>query len=150
MPSILTPSFHVYYSKQLNQLPHSIKIDTWQHLTSRKRPLSIEQASSIHPESREVAMTRSLEESAIALAEKSIDMLENKCRQLEDIISAKDRKIIALVDQILSKTKHNDVTIEPEIYSTTHERKLWAKRRSESEYDLEVQKKYTFRDLVGK
>src|SRR3954454_15844991 len=117
--------------------------------------------------SREVAMTRSLEESgkkvtqlsdsvaffksiipdtkkAIALAEKSIDMLEDKCRHLEDIISAKDRKIIALIDQILFKTKHNDMTIEPEIYSSTHERKLWAKRRSESEHDLEIRKKYTF------
>jgi chromosome segregation ATPase len=120
--------------------------------------------------SREVAMTRSLEESggkvaqlsnsvafyksiipdtkkAIASAEKSIDMLENKCRNLEDIISAKDRKIIALVDQILSKTEHSDATIEPKIYSSTHERKLWAKRRSESEHDLEIQKKYTFRPI---
>ena len=61
---------------------------------------------------------------AIASAEKSIDLLENRCRNLEDIISVKDRKIIALVDQILSKTKHNDVTIEPKIYSSTHERKL--------------------------
>src|SRR3954470_3211351 len=72
--------------------------------------------------SHEVAMTRSLEESggkvtqlldsvaffksiipdtkkAIASAEKSIDLLENKWRHLEDIISAKDRKIIAHVDQ---------------------------------------------------
>jgi chromosome segregation ATPase len=118
--------------------------------------------------SREVAMTRSLEESgrkvtqlsdsvaffrsiipdmrkAIAFAEKSIDLLKNRCRNLEDIISVKDRKIIALVDQILSKTKYNDVTIEPEIYSSTYERKLWAKRRSESEHDLEIWKKYTFR-----
>src|SRR6185437_13491193 len=230
--SILTPSFHIYYSKQLNQLPHSIKIDVWRRLTSRKHPLSIEQSSSIHPEvedllnkavgnyikkkehqkmkgtepitsdcetslrreneelciskqalekkieelldlqeqykSREVAMTRSLEESgkkvaqlsnlvaffksiipdtkkSIASAEKSIDLLENRCRNLEDIISVKDRKIVALVDQILSNTKHSDVTIEPEIYSSTHERKLWAKRRDESEYDLETRKKYTFR-----
>ena len=82
---------------------------------------------------------------AIASAEKSIDLLENRCRNLEDIISVKDRKIIALVDQILSKTEHSDVTIELEIYSSTHERKLWAKRRSESEHDLETQKKYTFR-----
>ena len=82
---------------------------------------------------------------AITSAEKSIDLLENRCRNLEDIISVKDRKIIALVDQILSKTKHNDVTIEPEIYSSTHERKLWAKRRSKSEYNLEIRKKYTFR-----
>jgi len=118
--------------------------------------------------SHEIAMTRSLEKSsgkvtqlsdsisffksiisdtkkAIASAEKSIDLLENKCRHLEDIISAKDRKIIALVDQILSKTKHSNVTIEPEIYSSTHENKLWVKRRSESECDLEAQKKYTFR-----
>jgi vacuolar-type H+-ATPase subunit I/STV1 len=118
--------------------------------------------------SREVAMTRSLEESggkvsqlsdsvaffksiipdtkeAIASAEKSIDLLENRCRNLEDIISVKDRKIVALVDQILSNTKHSDVTIELEIYSSTHERKLWAKRRDESEYDLETRKKYTFR-----
>src|SRR5438046_4327037 len=175
MTNMLNPSFHVYYSKQLNQLPCSIKIDTWQCLTSQKHPLSIEQASSIHPEvedllnkvvgnyikqkerqkmkpitsdcetllrqeneelcitkqvlekkieelldlqeqytSREVAMTRSLEESggkvtqlsdyvaffksiipdmkkAIASAEKSIDLLENRCRNLEDIISVKDR-----------------------------------------------------------
>jgi hypothetical protein len=82
---------------------------------------------------------------AIASAEKSIDLLENRCQNLEDIISVKDRKIIALIDQILSKTKHNDVIIKPEIYSSTHERKLWAKRRSESEHDLETQKKYTFR-----
>src|SRR5256885_3968147 len=229
MANMLNPSFHVYYSKQLNQLPRSIKIDIWRRLTSRKYPLSLEQASGIHPEvedmlnqavekyikkkehqrmkpitsdcenllrkeneelciskqilekkieelldlqeqykSREVAMTRSLEESsgkviqlsesvaffksiipdtrkAIASAEKSIDLLENKCRDLEDIISAKDRKIITLVDQILSKTKHSEVTIEPETYPNTHERKLWAKRRSESEHDLETRKKYTFR-----
>src|SRR5687767_3905977 len=219
MTGILTPFFHVYYSKQLNQLPHSIKIDVWRHLTSRKHPLSIEQASSIHPEvedllnkavgnyikqkerqkmkpitsdcetslrkeneklciskqvlekrveelldlqeQHEVAMTRSLKESdkkvtqlsdsvtffksiipdtkkAIASAEKSIDMLEDKCQHLEDIISAKDRKIITLVDQILFKMKHNDVTIEPKIYSSTHERKLWVKRCDESEYDLEA------------
>ena len=214
MTGILTPSFHIYYSKQLNQLPRSIKIDIWRRLTSRKYPLSLEQASSIHPEvedllnkavenyikkkehqkmkgskgtepitsdcetllrreneelriskqvlekkieelldlqeqykSREVAMTRSLEESgekvtqlsnsvaffksmipdtkeAITSAEKSIDMLENKCRHLEDIISAKDRKIIALVDQISSHTSYSDTNIEPEIYSSIDERKL--------------------------
>jgi hypothetical protein len=118
--------------------------------------------------SREVAMTRSLEESsgkviqlsdsvaffksiisdmrkAIASAEKSIDMLENKCRHLEDIIFAKDRKIITLVDRISSHTGYSDKNIEPEIYSSVDERKLWVKRRSESEYDLEARKKYTFR-----
>src|SRR3954469_4478778 len=203
MTGILTPSFHVYYLKQLNQLPPSIKIDTWRRLTSRKYPLSLEQASSIHFEvedllnkavknnikkkerqkmkpitsdcetslrqeneelyiskqvlekkieellnlqeqykSREVAMTRSLEESggkvtqlsdsvaffksiipdmkkAIASAEKSIDLLENKCQNLEDIISAKDRKIITLVDQISSHTRYSDINIELEIYSST-------------------------------
>ena len=117
--------------------------------------------------SHEVAMTKSLEESgekvtqlsksvaffksiipdtkkAIALAEKSIDTLENKCRQLEDVISIKDKKIIALVDQILSYTKYSNITIEPDTYSNFRERDLWAKRRSESEHDLETRKKYTF------
>src|SRR6266542_5890139 len=50
MTGILIPSFHVYYSKQLNQLSRSIKIDTWRRLTSQKYLLSLEQASSIHPE----------------------------------------------------------------------------------------------------
>src|ERR1043166_10035419 len=82
---------------------------------------------------------------AIASAEKSIDMLENKCRQLEDIISAKDRKIIALADKISSYTRYSDINIEPKIYSSTKERKLLVEKRSESEYDLEVRKKYAFR-----
>src|SRR5436305_8257780 len=81
---------------------------------------------------------------AIASAKKSIDLLENKCQNLKDIISAKNRKIIALINQILSKTEHSDVTIELKTYSNTHKRKLWAKRRSESEHDLETQKKYIF------
>src|SRR5581483_4362197 len=54
MTGILTPSFHIYYSKQLNQLPRSIKIDTWRRLTTRKHPLSIEQASSIHSEVKDL------------------------------------------------------------------------------------------------
>src|SRR3954453_14723389 len=80
--------------------------------------------------SRKVAMTRSLEESgekvsqlsdseaffksiipdtkkAIASAEKSIDMLENKCWQLEDVIFIKDKKIIALADKISSYTRYS-------------------------------------------
>jgi hypothetical protein len=49
MTGILAPSFHIYYSKQLNQLPQSIKIDTWRCLTLQKHLLLLEQASSIHP-----------------------------------------------------------------------------------------------------
>ncbi|RIA95474.1 hypothetical protein C1645_816714 [Glomus cerebriforme] len=111
---------------------------------SRKHDHSGEKVSQL---SDSVAFFKSIipdTKKAIVSAEKSIDLLENRCQNLEDIISVKDRKIITLVDQILSKTKHNDVTIEPEIYSSTHERKLWAKRHSESEHDLETQKKYTF------
>src|SRR6266498_1918464 len=85
--------------------------------------------------SREVAMTRSLKKSgekviqlsnsvaffksiipdtkkAIVSAEKSIDMLENKCWHLEDIISVKDRKIIALADKISPYTRYSDINIE--------------------------------------
>ena len=52
--NILIPSFHIYYLKQLNQLPQSIKINIWQRLTSRKYPLSLEQASGIHPEVKDM------------------------------------------------------------------------------------------------
>ena len=72
-------------------------------------------------------------------------MLKNKCQNLENIIFTKDRKIIALVDQIFSKMEHSNVIIESKIYSNTHERKLWTKKRSESEYDLKIRKKYIFR-----
>src|ERR1700722_15587559 len=78
---------------------------------------------------------------AITSAQKSINMLENKCRQLEDVISAKDRKIINLVDQILSYTKYSDVNIEPDTYSGINERDLWAKRCRDSECDLGIRKK---------
>ena len=81
---------------------------------------------------------------AIVSAEKSIDMLENKCRHLEDIISAKNRKIITLIDKISSYTRYSDINIEPEIYSCTKKRKLWVERCSKSEYDLEIWKKYAF------
>ena len=52
--NILTLSFHVYYSKQLSQLLRFIKIDIWCHLTSRKYSLSLEQASSIHLEVKDM------------------------------------------------------------------------------------------------
>src|SRR3954447_25375110 len=54
MTNMLNPSFHVYYSKQLSQLLRSIKIDIWHHLTSQKYSLSLEQASSIHPEVKDM------------------------------------------------------------------------------------------------
>ena len=49
MTNSLLPSFHSYYTKQLTQLPHSIKSDIWRRLTTRKYPLTVEEASSIHP-----------------------------------------------------------------------------------------------------
>src|SRR3954454_15023154 len=54
MTGILIPFFHIYYSKQLNQLLQFIKIDIWRRLTSRKYPLSLEQASSIHSEVKDL------------------------------------------------------------------------------------------------
>ena len=61
---------------------------------------------------------------AIVSAEKSIDLLENKCQHLEDIISAKNRKIIIFVDQISPYRKYSDITIKLKIYFNTYERKL--------------------------
>ncbi|PKK62289.1 hypothetical protein RhiirC2_790587 [Rhizophagus irregularis] len=49
MSNSLFPSFHSHYTTQLNQLPRSIKNDIWRRLTTRKYPLTVEEASSIHP-----------------------------------------------------------------------------------------------------
>ncbi|GES90848.1 hypothetical protein GLOIN_2v1777821 [Rhizophagus clarus] len=73
--------------------------------------------------SHEVAIIRFLEKT-IALAEKSIDMLENKCQYLEDIISAKNRKIITLTDKISLYISYNDINIELEVYFSIDGRKL--------------------------
>ncbi|RIA91862.1 hypothetical protein C1645_736774 [Glomus cerebriforme] len=125
------------------------------HILNQEMEKKIEDLSDSQDQykSRKQAMAKSLEESgkknsqlsysvilfkdmihdtkkAIASTEKAIDMLENKCHHLEDIISAKDKKIIALIDQISSYTRttdmsrYNDITIEPEIYPSTYERKL--------------------------
>ncbi len=61
---------------------------------------------------------------AIASAENCIDILENKCWYLKDIISAKDRKIITFADKISSYTRYSNINIESEIYFSTYERKL--------------------------
>ncbi|GBC51982.2 hypothetical protein GLOIN_2v1766400 [Rhizophagus irregularis DAOM 181602=DAOM 197198] len=49
MSNSLFPSFHSHFTTQLNQLPRSIKNDIWRRLTTRKYPLKVEEASSIHP-----------------------------------------------------------------------------------------------------
>ncbi|CAJ0881070.1 670_t:CDS:1 [Entrophospora sp. SA101] len=76
-----------------------------------------------------------------------INKLGNKCQQLEDIIDAKDQKIINLNDHIISFNPHGgrDGTIEPESYFSYAEKGLWANRYYNSETNLENQKKFTFR-----
>jgi hypothetical protein len=51
-------------------------------------------------------------------------MLEDQNRRLEDIISAKEEKIITLYDSFTSvvPSQANDSTIEPKKYGTTYER----------------------------
>jgi hypothetical protein len=52
--------------------------------------------------------------------------VERKCKDLEDVILAKDLKIIALNDKIISYTPHvgRDATIEPSSYFSHHDIKL--------------------------
>ncbi|GBC04173.1 hypothetical protein RclHR1_05550010 [Rhizophagus clarus] len=54
MSNLLFPSSRTYYATQLNQFPSSIKNDIWRRLSTRKYPLTIEEASSIHPEVEEL------------------------------------------------------------------------------------------------
>ncbi|RGB24981.1 hypothetical protein C1646_772356 [Rhizophagus diaphanus] len=113
--------------------------------------------------SREAAMSKSIEEKdkkiafskgliqetkkTLTSAEKSINMLENKNQILEDIISAKEEKILSLYDLFTSfvPSQANDSTIEPKKYTTTYERDRWYNLRKDIEFDPEIRKKYTFR-----
>ncbi|CAB4399544.1 unnamed protein product [Rhizophagus irregularis] len=116
-----------------------------------------------HIESRETDMSKSIEEKdkkiafskeliqetrkTLTSAEKSIAMLENQNQRLEDIITAKEEKIITLYDSFTSivPTQANDSTIEPKKYITTNDRDRWYNLRKDIEIDPEIRKKYTFR-----
>ncbi|PKC01765.1 hypothetical protein RhiirA5_426195 [Rhizophagus irregularis] len=177
-----TSSFHAHYSKQLNQLPNSIKIYVWKRLTARKRPLTLEQASGIHPEV-EVLLNKAVEdysrkkerqrmkcnehnvsansecEDSLKRCERENDSLRQTVQEMEKrleesremvkslnyIISAKDRKIVYLADQILYYTQYDDPTIEPYEFSSTYERDLWKKHRSESIHDPKIRRRFSFR-----
>jgi hypothetical protein len=73
--------------------------------------------------------------------------VERKCKDLEDVIFAKDLKIIALNDKIISYAPHvgRDATIEPSSYFSHHDIKLWTGKREDAKNDLNIRKKYTFR-----
>jgi hypothetical protein len=75
---------------------------------------------------------------------------ERKCKELEDVIFAKDLKIIALNDKIISYNPHvgRDATIEPSSYFSHHDTKLWTGKREDAKNDLNIRKKYTFRMRV--
>ena len=75
---------------------------------------------------------------------------ERTCKELEDAIFAKDLKIIALNDKIISYNPHvgRDATIEPSSYFSHHDTKLWTGKREDAKNDLNIRKKYTFRMRV--
>ena len=78
---------------------------------------------------------------------KSVERSKNL---LEDVIFAKDLKIIALNDKIISYAPYvrRDVTIEPSSYFSHHDTKLWTGKREDAKNDLNIRKKYTFRMRV--
>ena len=59
---------------------------------------------------------------------------ERKYQELEDIIFAKDLKIITINDRIISYTPSagRDGTIEPNMYISTNESGLWARWHEEA------------------
>ncbi len=66
--------------------------------------------------------------------------VERKCKDLEDVIFAKDLKIIALNDKIISYVPHvgRDATIEPSSYFSHHDTKLWTGKRKDAKNDLNI------------
>ena len=98
MTGILTPSFHIYYSKQLNQLPRSIKIDIWKRLTSRKYPLSLEQASGIHPEVEDM-LNQAVEKYIKKKEHQRMKLITSDCENL----LRKENEELCISKQVLEK-----------------------------------------------
>ena len=75
---------------------------------------------------------------------------EYKCKDLEDIIFSKDLKIIALNDRVIfsNPTAGRDGTIEPNSYISYYDAEYWAGKRKDAKTDLNIRKKYTFRQTV--
>ncbi|PKC75422.1 hypothetical protein RhiirA1_528808 [Rhizophagus irregularis] len=82
---------------------------------------------SIEEKDKKIALSKELiqeTKKTLTSAEKSINMLENKNQILEDIISAKEEKILSLYDLFTSfvPSQALDSTIEPKTYSNAYER----------------------------
>ena len=98
MTDILIPSFHIYYSKQLNQLPRSIKIDIWRCLTSRKHSLLLEQASSIHPKVKDL-LNKAVENYIKQKECQKMKPITNDCENL----LRKENEELCISKQVLEK-----------------------------------------------
>ena len=96
--NILTPSFHIYYSKQLNQLSRSIKIDIWKRLTSRKYPLLLEQASGIHPEVKDM-LNQAVEKYIKKKEHQRMKPITSDCENL----LRKENEELCIIKQVLEK-----------------------------------------------
>jgi len=77
-------------------------------------------------------------------------LAEHKYKDLEDVIFAKDLKIVALNDRIISynTSAGRDGSIEQSTYFSHHDTKLWTGKREDAKNDLNIRKKYTFRKPV--
>ena len=77
-------------------------------------------------------------------------LAERRYKELEDVIFAKDLKIITLNDRIFSfnPSAGRDATIEPSTFISFHETDFWAGKREDAKKDPSIRKKYTFRIRV--
>ena len=75
---------------------------------------------------------------------------EHRYHDLEDIIFAKDLKIITLNDRIISfnPSASRDGTIEPSSYTSFYDGEYWAGKHEDAKNNLSIRKKYTFRKPV--
>lgn len=69
---------------------------------------------------------------------------------MEDVIDAKDKKIIILDDRLHGGSLRHlfDETIEPEFYKSDISCKEWTSRREYAKDYPEVRKKYSFRSSL--
>ncbi|CAB5354516.1 unnamed protein product [Rhizophagus irregularis] len=112
------------------------------------RVSELEKKNKSHSSSLEVSLRKKDKE--IEKLTSAITKAKNKYRDLEDVILAKDLKIIDLDDK-LHKTSTRylfDETIEPIFYKSSNLSEAWTSKREKAKIYPDIRKNYTFRTRV--
>jgi hypothetical protein len=138
MSKQISPPFNSHYTTQLSKLPHSIKCTIWQRLTTRKYPLTIEEASSIHPEVEAMLVhelsryeknkeRQRLKTAAISTGNtdslKKLTLFEKELTVRDNLLRQQEQEYTSKIEQARSEIR-DSILKENKSYLTTEKQRL--------------------------